>query len=80
MDDMGFDVCFPSRAAWEKFVAKWKGSKIFYLGEIPGETSTIPTGNNSDIVAEPVIENIEVVEGEGMENEACGHLDAKSEE
>lgn len=46
----------------------------FYLEESPSETSTVPASDIDYTMAELIIENLEVVEGEMRENKFCDDL------
>ncbi|KAH1121784.1 hypothetical protein J1N35_004944 [Gossypium stocksii] len=39
---LGFDIHFPSRLAWEEFVEEWKNLNRFFLANSPVETSVAP--------------------------------------
>ncbi|KAH1121789.1 hypothetical protein J1N35_004949 [Gossypium stocksii] len=63
MDQLGFDVRFPSIAAWDDFTSKWKNSKDFYLDEGPSEPIVVSTNNHDNTTTTPA-ENIEVTKRE----------------
>ncbi|KAK5818472.1 hypothetical protein PVK06_023409 [Gossypium arboreum] len=58
---LDFDICFPSRVAWEEFVEEWKNFSRLYLTDTTVETSDAPVtgceGNDNEEVEEEDIAN-----------------------
>ncbi|KAK5802235.1 hypothetical protein PVK06_029820 [Gossypium arboreum] len=64
MNQLGFDIHFPSRAVWDKFGSKWRKSKDFFLNEDPNETNVAHT-NNNEADGDPAKVNFAPANGNG---------------
>ncbi|PPD79378.1 hypothetical protein GOBAR_DD23693 [Gossypium barbadense] len=81
MNQLRFDVHFPSRAAWDEFASKWRNLKYFFLDEVPRETIATPARNNeadgdladTNVAPADGNDNDEVVGKEGKEKIPNGH-------
>ncbi|KAH1114863.1 hypothetical protein J1N35_008241 [Gossypium stocksii] len=77
MDQLGFDVLYPSRAALEEFLFKWKNLERFYLERsleltiVPIDDNTTDThaANNVDVVEEEEKGEVGRDEDKGREKE-----------
>ncbi|KAK5846258.1 hypothetical protein PVK06_002541 [Gossypium arboreum] len=77
MDQLGFDVHYPSRAVLDEFLSKWKNSERFYLEgsleptifPIDDDTIDTPAANNVDVVKEEGRGEVGREEDEGREKE-----------
>lgn len=48
MNQLGFDVRFPSGPTQDEFASKWNNVKYFYLDEDPIEANTTPVDENDN--------------------------------